>query len=126
MEEVKRYDLDASAFDTFAATVQEWLDKLALGDWEVDCRFEALGNMLAQCSVNREARRATITLSKTWYNEEPTRRCICEAAQHEVLELLLDDIWFVFIDEIDASDRKRAEMERANHAIIHRLQKVLI
>lgn len=127
MEEIRKYELDSDDFDNFKAAAQKWLDKFGLHEWEVDFTFETCDdNTVAKCLVNREGRRATLVLSDKWYNEVPAAERVCEAALHEVLELLLDDMWFVFGAEIDASDRKRAEMERANHAIIHRLQKVLI
>lgn len=127
MEETRKYELGPRDFDNFRIAAQEWINKLSLHDWEVDYTFETCDdNAEAKCLVNREARRATILLSDRWYNEEPTPERVQEVALHEVLELLIDDLWFVFADEINENERKRAEMTRANHAIIHRLQRVLI
>lgn len=125
MEEITKYELTAKDFEEFKSTARKWVDTLSLHDWEIDFQFTDAEGNIAQCRVNREGRRVTLVLSDRWYNEEPTEERIREAALHEVLELLLDDLWFVFGHEIDEDARKCAEMTRASHAVIHRLQRVL-
>lgn len=112
-----------TVFKNYAA----WLiEKVGLQDWYVDFEFHELGDgTLADCAVNRRARRSTISLSSVWVDEEPTDERLKITAQHEVLELLLDDFEDIFYETSLSEEARNRAIERARHAIIHRLLRVI-
>lgn len=119
------YLLEEKHFQLFQNEAQVLLAKLGITDWSIAWAFEESkdGNH-AECRVNRVARHCELALSSVWWHE-PTDDAIKESAQHEVLELLLDDMEQIFWLESLSEDDKHHAIARARHAIIHRLQQVL-
>lgn len=119
------YLLEEKHFQIFQNEAQALLAKLGITDWSIAWTFEECedGNH-AECRVNRAARHCIFALSRVWW-KEPTECAIKDSAQHEVLELLLDDMEQIFWLESLSEDDKHHAIARARHAIIHRLQQVL-
>lgn len=118
------YQLGEEHFERFKTWANNLLDELQMGDWDVNFVFEESGDNLATCQTNWRARYATLTLNKVWA-QEPTEKTIKDTAYHEVLELLLDDIDYVYSVESLSEDDKLDAVARARHAVIHRLMGVL-
>lgn len=120
------YQLDEKDFDWFTHYAGELINRLGLTDWIIDFEFFELSDgREAQCKVSRAARRAALSLSSVWYDEEPTEEKIKQAAWHEVLELLLDDYDAIALMPSLSGEDRAFEVERTRHAIIHRLGRVL-
>lgn len=119
------YKLEQEHFDIFQRHANVLIDKLGLADWTISFAFEDLVDNLAECRVNRPARKAELALSLVW-GLEPTEYNLKDSAYHEVLELLLDDMEYIlYVKSLDEDDRAGA-IARARHAIIHRLLKILM
>lgn len=118
------YQLEEEHFNYFQAYAGGLLEQLGIGDWDISFIFEESGDNLATCQTNWRARYAVLTLNKVWM-QEPTEDKIKETAYHEVLELLLDDIDYVYAVESLSGDDKSDAVARARHAVIHRLMRVL-
>jgi hypothetical protein len=87
------YKITEEHFEIFKTEVEKWIDILGLQEWELSIRFDNIeGQPLAQVRYDVEARDATILLGKSW-NREPTNYEIKDAAQHEVLELMLGELY---------------------------------
>lgn len=106
----------------FCENVKDWQSKLGLVDWDIQLRHGKTVDALATTNVNLTGRVATIVFATVWPNDLITDERIKRVAVHEVLHVLLADI--VIIGESRyISD---SEMEPAEHAVIRRLEKVLV
>lgn len=118
------YILNEQCFDWFKLYANALLDKLGIKDWAVKFEFEDLSanEVLAECRIWRADKKATLVLSTVWRNDEPTEQRVKEAAWHEVLELLLDDMDAVlYMEELSSKEDKAYHMNRARHGVINRL-----
>lgn len=120
------YKLDEQCFLWFRDYAKRLVEKLGLNDWQIEYDLLELSDgVQAECRVNRSARRVAIILSNVWYDEEPVKSVVEQSAQHEVLELLLDDYEAIFYLPELSEDNKRFVVERVRHAIINRLREVV-
>lgn len=85
------YRIRKKHFEVFKAEVEKWVDLFGLQEWELTISSKKLSDSLAQCNYNTEARCATISIAIIW-DRKITNYEIKDAAQHEVLELLLAEL----------------------------------
>ena len=111
-------------FELFKKEVRKWVEKYGLNDNEIILdhrKMESLGYV----SYNYIARLAHISLSKELINIEEgfnkTKR-IKEVAFHEATELLLIRMHHLASSRYIDAD----ELDAETHAVIHRLQRLLL
>ncbi|MBD5585791.1 MAG: hypothetical protein HDQ88_11975 [Clostridia bacterium] len=120
------YLLEDKHFSIFKLNAREMINKLGLSDWHITFDIQELSDGdLAQCHINRVAKKARLVLNSVFYDVEPTDEKLMESAYHEVLELLLDDIEApCWIESLSVEDRQKA-LNSGRHTVINRLLRVL-
>jgi len=115
------YPTTEEHFKLFQRECLYWIKKLSLVNWEW---FFTQATMEDRAIVEFHLidRIATITLSKTWYNVEPTCKRICRVAYHEVLEVLLGSLEYIAISKIGLGEHGDALYEGEIHKIIRTLE----
>ena len=109
----------AKQFKLFKTECRKWIDKLNLNDWEVHFQHIRLDNSVANCNAHYAGKLSTISFA-LWQNKNDIKD-IKENAKHEALELLQMELGILAQKRTWNED----EYQRANHAVIFRLQKVL-
>ena len=111
----------ARDFVVFKSACEEWLDYFSLREWRV---FYEHGDSdsFAWCSSDHDGRCATLGLSTNWKHVQPTAVSVRRSALHEVLHLLICDISYLVNSRVCTD----AILETAQHAIIRRLEHVIL
>lgn len=115
-------------FQFFKKECQKWIDKLHLNDWKIYYGFQKDEDNFATFSSHYRARQCTIKLAKSFGKKGEVaiykkREQMKETAFHEVVEGML-------LARLEGLARDRnwddAEWEAEAHAVIHRLQRILL
>lgn len=114
------YKLTPKHFAIFKEEVIRVTELLGLKNYELDIRQEELKNARADFYVSSEFL-ATIRLAKKWDEIKPTDEEIKLSAKHEVIHLLLHRLYLLAQSRFTTED----EIDRAEHDIVYRLEKVL-
>jgi len=111
-------------FKVFESEANKWVEYLQLKDYHLMITKEDLedDDVCATCTVNIDNANAHIRIQdKIAEDEYCTDKAIRQVAKHEVLELLLAEVWQI--------GQKRwaniEEFDRAKHRVISRLVNVL-
>jgi len=123
----KKYETTTEHFELFKTEAQRFIDLFGLWDWQVDFHHRFLENCRANCRFNCQGKQASLSLATEWSEYDVlSEATISRSAFHEVCELLLADMYGAATD-IDMAGRIREErLERASHAIIRRLENVVL
>lgn len=112
----------AKHFKLFKAEALRTADVLGLHDWEFRLYHnDTRKDCLAHYSLLHEGKAADITLTREWQDMPITNEAIKSAARHEVLHILLADLVYL----AHARQTGEHDIETAEHAIIHRLERLL-
>ena len=117
-----KYKITKKQFKYFQDCCEFYIDMLGLKDWEMYYELKSTEGALAACAANTGDRIACITLSTPWEDQEPTDEELKEAACHEILELLMWELYMLARTRFINDD----QLEGARHAIVRRLEKVLV
>ena len=115
----------AKDFKVFKKEALYWIDKLHLREWDIEFfhrenRNSDLANSLAWNVCASTAKGARIGLSKDWGDVKPTRNQVAKTAFHEIIEILLGDLYYEAT--WDACPSQTDTFERIRHAIVRRLE----
>jgi len=110
-------------YNLFKNECQKWIDKLGLQEWEVYYMHEDIGNNEAETNSFYKQKLVYIKLNTEICDElgMTKNQYIKETVTEEILHLLLENLWHYAKSRDFNPTVYRAE----EHAIIHRLQKVL-
>ena len=112
------YKTTKKHFKLFKEIAEFWVERLGLKDYDIDYEHVKFSdNSLADCSWNIVERWAKIRLSTKWGETKPTKHEICATAIHEVLELLMAEIFTIAQQRYIAYD----QLEISRHSVIQRL-----
>lgn len=100
-------------FVAFKDECERWIDKLGLYGWKFTYFHEDWGNAKATNAVDFAGRLASINLSTTWRNVEPTYFEVRCSAFHEVCEVMLH------------SFRRGEDTTEEVHDVIRRLERAM-
>ena len=120
MASEKKYRVTKQHRDLFKRTVEAWLKKLSITEYQVYYDTENIEGAYGACVANLPGMVATLILADPW-DEPITRRGIIETARHEAIELLMQPLWH-------ATLCRELNLNWANcqrHTIIRRLEKIL-
>src|SRR3990167_10692126 len=107
----------------FIARVQHWADFFYLGDWRIEAYTSTqVTENSAECEIWHNAHGAHILLRKTFDRGAPSKAFLNQLALHEVCHVLLCDLKRLIADRCFTD----AQAETAEHAVIRRLEKVLL
>lgn len=104
-------------FETFQKECLYWIKKLSLLKYEFFFRWEEIVDR-ANSVVSDDSKIAVITLSKIWYNVDPTSKRIRRCAFHEVLETFLNKIFLIAINRNFNPD----DLEAESHTLIRTME----
>ena len=109
-------------FELFKKECQFWIDILNLNNYEINFSHESCEfygeKIFAITSRTYNSRYVDIIFSDTFHDKEPTDELIKRYAQHEVFEVLLNDMWIL----ASARSWDEDQWDAAGHDLIHRLQ----
>jgi hypothetical protein len=120
-----KIEFNEEDFKYFKKECRWWLNRLSLGDWEVDIVLEGTGDddVLGATKANYEGKSAMIYLAPVVESDEVLAKSKEEhlrmTARHEVLEVLLMTVQMM-------AQRREWDSENFNseiHSVIHRLEK---
>lgn len=117
----KEYRTTEKDFKLFKKECERWLRLFGLSSWGVSFVHMTEEGNLAECASHFSARHAVLGLGKVWPTPA-THDEIVRCAVHEVLELLLAPIQYLG----ESREWKSAEFDKERHAVIRRLEKVLL
>lgn len=113
------YNLTEEMFDFYCDRVDYWIKIFNQQNWSISYSFEEDDEgYLAWVSFNTGGRAATFGLGKIWKFTEPTREEIDKSAYHEVLELLLSDLYSL----VRSRNYLEHEIDMAGHNVIRILE----
>lgn len=126
MSDPQKYETTPEHFEQFVLECKRVIEFFGLYDWHVEYVHEDFEqNLRAECRFNSQGRIATIALAKEWIVKEPTPELIKLSAFHEMMELVLGDTFSVAIDTDFTPRQRHNELEKAQHAVIRRLENVI-
>jgi hypothetical protein len=101
-----------------------WQERLGLTDWRITrSNRKPVGKTLcAMQDWEIGQRQVSCRLNSNWYSQEPTEEAIEQTAVHELLHVMLADL----IELALTPGTTREDMESSEHAIINRLEKLLV
>lgn len=125
-EDKSDYEAGDEEFSLFQKCVLHYIEAMSLNDWDVVFCFREDGEYLANCVADSQSRGVCFNMSKKWGYDEPTPEKINRVAFHEVMELMTSE----YDDIIRARDQSLQSnlewRERVDHALIRRLEKILL
>lgn len=118
----KLYQTTVDDFKIFKTECQRWIEILGLKGWKIFYEHnDSTIDAYAHFSYNQTSKQATITLTKTWKEEKPSKEFIQQTAFHEICEIFLAKIRTL------AEDRSATENNIIEeiHTIVRTLENVL-
>ncbi len=113
--------------DTFKYHVRIFIVLFGLYDWEVDFRHElSEGNKATSCWHTGVGKNVTITLSTDWGSTEVTEDALRKVAFHEVMEILMGDMWNVAIVDDLTQQARKLQLDREHHRLIRRMENCVL
>lgn len=106
-------------FEIFQKECLYWIKKLSLLRFEFFFANDEIEDR-ADVSINDSSKIVIITLSKKWYNIEPTSKTIRRCAFHEICEVLLNKICEIALRR----DFKVNDLEAETHSIIRLMENI--
>lgn len=107
-----------SDYVKFIGYCRDYIDKLRLGNWEVDYKFDKSAEVdrYADCHLDYSTLKATITLYADWSPDAVNQTSLREIAYHEVAHIL-------FAPLLQAADNEESEaiLREHEHNIIKQM-----
>lgn len=110
-------------FNFFIEECKYWIEKFGLKEWEFRFKHEDHKTLKDSCAwyeYNWQGRLASIGLSVSWDNTEPTDYQVSKSAFHEICEMLLADLETIARSDICPSQKE--ELITCKHSVIRRIE----
>lgn len=120
---MKSYFFSEEQFNVFRESVNYWINRFGLTEWEVVVEHEQIGdNIQANASYSLSSKQALIRLTKVSEGDYGVNDSMKSLALHEVLHLMLADFcWIASKAKNDYDDIVISH----EHTIINRLMRVI-